>query len=468
MIIKSLQFTGLEPHLVQVEISLIPGLPNLQILDPEGLTLRASGTRIKTALINQGFHWPKSKQIIVNLRGCRQKSEDSSSLELAIAVGVLQISQQLELDIINRIYCGELSLTGEVHPPLQIRHLNTAPWGPLVVSGSPSPGWQIDNLRGLSQPRIGQRLPQMKMEKPLIPDIEFPQHVAKILAIIATGEHSAMIAGPPGSGKSTFAEALYYVLQEGPSSTMAEAQKWWALSGQELLWRPKVFPHHSTSPLAMIGGGYPPTPGEITRAHGGLLFLDEYLEFPTRVQEALREPMERGEIRIARKGQVRVFPADSLVLAATNLCVCGNLTPNTVSHCRLSLNRCKSHLERLNGPMLDRFTMLSFSDSWKGQRNQSLQKINIQVEEAVAWRKKRGQQIPNNKLSLKDIFLRLSNLGKARLPEALTSERRRQALLRVSQTLADLDQATEIQPKHVDEAEKYCIKPFFQLTQIFS
>ena len=299
-----------------------------------------------------------------------------------------------------------------------------------------------------------------RIKAPEVPDISFSQAGGELLKISATGEHSLLLCGSAGSGKSTLAEHLYYLLSEPNKKNFEESEQILNISQK---WRAFISPHHSTSPLSMIGGGSPLFLGEISKAHGGMLLLDEYLEFHPKVQEALREPLEKGEIRLVRRGQCMVFPSRFLLIATSNLCPCGDYEPYKPVQCSYSLRRCQSHLDRLSGPMMDRFDLLAFSKNWKGEKTVRLKQLHKEVKKARLFRLNiRKQENPNSYLELKDLEFMMKRDQAKLLPQS-SSHRRKRALLRVARTLSDLKQEEEISSSSLDQALILTIKNFFFL-----
>lgn len=458
---------------VEVELSLIPGLPQAQFTGLPDTAIKESIMRIKSAIRAQGFEWPKTRQMIINLRPAHLK-KSSQGLELAIACALLWKTEQLkppaEMSSPFYIY-GELSLDGKITMPLDWESLPFQKEGILTGRTEKDnylcPLFQVGSLKELENPIFVSAKPLAELlQKPSIPDIYFSENAAHILAVTAAGEHSLLLAGEAGSGKSTLSEHLPYLLPPPPLSDFQIARRIWSRTGQELKWRPFVSPHHSTTPLSMIGGGYPLFCGEITRAHGGILFMDEYLEFHSRVQEALREPVEKGKICITRRGQSDKFPARFLLVAATNLCPCGDLVPGKAAQCAYSLRRCFSHLDRLNGPMLDRFDILAFSSQWKkGKLSVALKDIYKRVIKAFNFRcKKRKQKEVNARLSLQELESSLSSfLRETQLSTGVSSKRRKKAILKVARTLADLDEEMEITAQYIEQAKELSLIPFAQI-----
>ena len=458
---------------VEVELSLIPGLPQAQFTGLPDTAIKESIMRIKSAIRAQGFEWPKTRQMIINLRPAHLK-KSSQGLDLAIACALLWKTEQLKppAEMSSPFYVyGELSLDGKITAPADWESLPVQKEGILtgVIERKNylCPLFQSGSLRELENPVYLPAKPLVELlEKPSVPDICFSETSAHILAVTAAGEHPLLLAGEAGSGKSTLSEHLFYLLTEPSLSEFQVSRRIWSRLGHELKWRPFVSPHHSTTPLSMIGGGCPLFFGEITKAHGGVLFMDEYLEFHSRVQEALREPVEKGEICITRKGQSDRFPARFLLVAATNLCPCGDLVPGKAAQCSYSLRRCFSHLDRLNGPMLDRFDILAFSNEWKkGPLSVPLKEIYKRVIKAHDFRlNKRKQKEVNARLSLQELESSLSPfLKETQMSTGLSSKRRKKAVLKVARTLADLDGKMEITAPYIEQAKELSLIPFTQI-----
>ncbi|MEK2645764.1 ATP-binding protein [Bdellovibrio sp. BCCA] len=466
---------------VEVELNFIPGLPQIQFLGLPDQAIRESIHRIKSAIRSQGFEFPKAQQVLVNLRPSHLK-KSSRGLELAVALGLLWESEQVPKPQEESVLVyGELSLNGGVFEPDDLRE-DFDPLEDLTVwTGTseenkvPFTRARLTELRDLASPKILPGMPrEYKVERPLFGlDLEFPERQAEMLKLVAIGEHSLLLAGPAGSGKSTIAKSLLSLLQAPSQEDLHEIIKSNKGSGGESLsWRPMVHPHHSTSPLGLIGGGVPPFKGEITRAHKGILVLDELLEFNPRAQEALREPMEEFCIRLRRGRFIEEHPAEALVIATTNLCPCGDWVPQAKVVCGRSLKKCQSYMERLSGPLVDRFQLIFFTQKRELSGVVSGVEILKTLEDVRGFRSEMAVKDPRftkvaGRWKWEELIQDLPSFYLQELfPRELASRRRDLATLRVARSYADLEKAEKLTPKHVEKALKATYLPFEALKRL--
>ncbi|MFS4461172.1 ATP-binding protein [Bdellovibrio sp. HCB2-146] len=468
---------------VEVELSFVPGLPQIQFLGLPDQGIKESIHRIKSALRAQGFEFPKAQQILVNLRPSHLK-KSSRGLELAVALGILWETQQIPVpeSADPLLVYGELSLGGEVYEPEDLLEefdpsASVTVWTGAGFGGkAPFHRAVIRTLQDTREPHI---LPasdrEIPIERPTYGlDLNFPLRQAKLLEVVALGEHSVLLAGPAGSGKSTIAKTLTTLLSSPSQDDMKQIRNMNKGAGEkELRWRPLVQPHHSTTPLGLIGGGVPPFKGEITRAHKGVLVLDELLEFQPRAQEALREPMEEFKIRIRRGRYFDEYPAETLAVATTNLCPCGDWVPGVKVICGRSLKRCGSYGERLSGPLVDRFQISFFTQKRESTGGTvSGQEILRKLEGARVFREERAlsddrYKKPTARWTLEELVRDVPSFYMNELfPKELPSRRRDLATLRVARTLADLDQSVTLEMAHVEEALKWTYLPFESLKRL--
>ncbi|MCB0419372.1 MAG: ATP-binding protein, partial [Bdellovibrionales bacterium] len=463
---------GLELAPVEIEISLMRGLPQFQFMGLPDMAIKESQLKIRSALKRQGYTLPKAEQILVNLKpGYVKKS--SRGIELAVAAAFLWKTGQIpNPESCDKVFLyGELGLDGKVYVPDDLDSLVQHDRKLPIWSGIPRRGMgysinAVSSLNELGQPKfiLGEEF-EFKMQRPVLMPWYFSKQASRLIEIVATGEHPVMLAGPAGSGKTTLAEAIHQCLSDPSYEQFLMSSRINKLVGQKLHWRPYVAPHHTTPPLSMVGGGVPPFPGEITRAHGGTLVMDEFLEFPSKVREALREPVEKGEIVVARRGRPQVYPAQVLLIATSNLCHCGDLVPGRTTGCRYSLVKCRSYSERLSGPILDRFHILSFSHKWGVGKEVDLSQIVPRIRKARDFAlKARKQSHPNGRLSESELMLSSKMQHYLDLfPQQNSSRRRLKAILRVARSIADLEGNHEINLQHYEEAMDLCWRSFEEM-----
>lgn len=478
MKIQSLVSQGWSLIPIEVEVLLTRGLPDLKFVGLPDQTIKESALRIKTAIKQSEFSWPEAEQIIVNLKPNYLK-KSSRGLELAVAAGILWETQQLPPPppevLKDWVLYGELNLDGSVHQPDDLLFVKETGLTSLLTGQSTMTAQKpwlnrplgiIPHLKDLSMPSWQLFTTPPTLTPPELSAISITPEQAEMALIAAWGRHPVLMAGPAGSGKSLLCEVIHglgsdpdLVVQKELWQRKQHTQKEEELAN---FWRPLIRPHHSITLQGLIGGGNPIRLGELARAHHGTLILDELLEFKQSVIEALREPMETTKLRLVRVSGYESYDCCFQLLATTNLCPCGDYVPKVPTRCRYSLTKCRSYSQKLTGPLVDRFQMLSFSHRWKGNRSVSIQCLKNTLDD---MRGSFPAQKPDNALLTEAAFdIKNWPLLERKLMEQLQgSHRRYLSTLRVSQTIANLAGRMQPQVDDIEKALKYTVTPFAEL-----
>jgi len=385
-VVHSRALDGLQAPEVTVEVHLANGLPSMTLVGLADTEVKEARERVRAALQNSGLEFPANKRITINLAPADLPKE-SGRFDLPIALGILAASGQIDAARLAGFeFAGELSLSGDLRPvrgalamALALRRHGRPAGRALVlphasaqeaalVEGMPihRATHLLDVVRALlpgdAEPREPLPLAQpvarnAPLDAPDMRDVKGQSAAKRALEIAAAGGHSVLMMGPPGTGKSMLAQRFAGLLPALSQDEALESAAVLSLSGAFTNdgWGQRVFraPHHSASSVALVGGGSPPRPGEISLSHHGLLFLDELPEFPRAALEALREPLETGRIVISRAARQAEFPARFQLLAAMNPCPCGHLG-SPLRNCRCTPDAVARYQGRISGPLLDR------------------------------------------------------------------------------------------------------------------
>lgn len=487
--VTSRALAGIDAPEVIVEVHLGPGLPAFHIVGLPDTEVREARDRVRAALNHVQFEFP-ARRMTVNLAPA-ELPKDSTRFDLPIALGILAASGQLAVESLAGLeFAGELSLTGDLRPVrgalAMALSARTARRAFVLPEGNAPQAALAAGARILPARTLLEVVAHLSGEAPLceycgaadarpssypdLADVKGQHQIKRALEVAAAGAHSALMVGPPGTGKSMLAARFPGIL---PPLTEAEALEVAAIhsvstSGFEpARWgeRPFRAPHHSASGAALVGGGNFPRPGEISLAHHGVLFLDELPEFDRDVLEALREPIESGRISISRAARQVSFPARFQLIAAMNPCPCGHCGDRN-GRCRCTPERIARYRGRISGPLADRIDLKlevpapREAELLAARAGEESSAVRARVQRARELQLAR-QGKPNALLGAREIDRLCATdkegdqLLRHALARLLLSARAYHRVLRVARSIADLSEKTAIAAEHIAEAIQY-------------
>jgi len=496
--INSFALIGLDGVPVEVETDINKGMVSYDLVGLPDTAVKESKERIRSAIKNSQLLFPINK-ITINLAPADIKKE-GSHYDLPIAISILKASDQLSADTDQFVMLGELALDGKLRSvagilPILISAKNKGFKKFIVPFGNANEASYIEDIEVYALKSLKDAVGLLSGEGEFAPvevrsfkatqslqnynyDLSLVkgQRIAKrAIEIAVAGGHNVLLAGPPGTGKTLLARCIPTIMPDMTFDEALEVTKIHSVSGELnddgiVSLRPFRTPHHTATVVSLCGGGNTKIKaGEISKAHHGVLFLDELPEYKRSVLESLRQPLEDGVITVTRAGGAITFPADFILCASMNPCPCGNYGSTTLQ-CSCSPAQIQRYRSKISGPLLDRIDLqvevdsVAYDDLVSDEQAEDSNTVKQRVERARVIQRERFAQdgiLTNANMGEKQIkkYCKLSKESEAILRTAFEvlnlSARARSRIIKVARTIADLDMSQEIQPKHILEATSY-------------